>query len=190
MRMWCFICHFTSRLMAAAIMLVFIVSLGEAGPAAAQILPQLPNHLLTPDVARTDLTLKKICTTKWGRDARHVTATMKKQVFTAYGLTGNTDPACIPDARGRHCEIDHLLSRELVGADEVRNLWPQPYGSQPWNAVRKDCVETRLHKEICAKNPAMTLKQAQDAIRSDWTAVYLRFYDPPVAGKPCTAKAN
>jgi hypothetical protein len=175
----------------AMLALVAIVSsMAATSPAAAQILPQLPNHLVTPGVARTDLTLKKICTTKWGKDARHVTAAMKKQVFSAYGLSGNTDPACIPDARGRHCEIDHLISRELGGADDVRNLWPQPYGSQPWNAVRKDCVETRLHKEICAKNPAMTLKQAQDAIRSDWTAAYLRFYDPPVAGKPCTPKAN
>jgi hypothetical protein len=188
MRMWCFIGRFMPRLMAAAIM--FTLTLGGAGPTSAQILPQLPNHLVTPGVARTDLTLKKICTTKWGKDARHVTAAMKKQVFAAYGLTGNTDPACIPDARGRRCEIDHLVSRELGGADDVRNLWPQPYGSQPWNAVRKDCIETRLHKEICAKNPTMTLKQAQDAIRSDWTAPYLHFYDPPVQGKPCSLKAN
>jgi hypothetical protein len=170
--------------------IAIVASMAAASPASAQILPQLPNHLLTPGVARTDLTLRKICTTKWGKDARHVTAAMKKQVFAGYGLTGNTDPACIPDARGRHCEIDHLISRELAGADDVHNLWPQPYGSQPWNAVRKDCVETRLHKEICAKNPTMTLRQAQDAIRSDWTAAYLRFYDPPVAGKPCTPKAN
>ena len=186
--MWCFIGRFMPRLMAAAIM--FTLTLGGAGPTSAQILPQLPNHLVTPGVARTDLTLKKICTTKWGKDARHVTAAMKKQVFAAYGLTGNTDPACIPDARGRRCEIDHLVSRELGGADDVHNLWPQPYGSQPWNAVRKDCVETRLHKEVCTKNPTMTLKQAQDAIRSDWTAAYLHFYDPPVQGKPCTPKAN
>src|SRR5690242_747507 len=174
----------------ASITILFIVFFLAGGPAAAQILPQLPNAMHTPGVARSDLTLKKICTTKWGKDARHVTAAMKKQVFAAYGLSGNQDPACIPDARGRHCEIDHLISRELGGADDVRNLWPQPYGSQPWNAVRKDCVETRLHKEVCAKHPAMTLKQAQDAIRSDWTAAYLRFYEHPVAGKPCTPKTN
>jgi hypothetical protein len=158
--------------------------------ASAQILPLLPNHMLTPGVARTDLTLKKICTTKWGKDARHVTAAMKQQVFTAYGLTGNKDPACIRDASGRRCEIDHLVSRELGGADDVRNLWPQPYGSQPWNAVRKDCVETLLHKLVCAKNPTITLSQAQYGIRTDWTAVYLRYYEPPVPGKKCTLKSQ
>lgn len=90
-------------------------------PARSQVLPLLPNHQLTPGVARADLTLRKICT-KWGKDARHVSKAMKQQVFAAYGLTGNNDPACIRDASGRRCEIDHLVSRELGGADNVRNL--------------------------------------------------------------------
>jgi hypothetical protein len=157
-------------------------------PVLAETLSPLPNHILTPGVVRTDLTLHKICTTKWGKDARAVTAGMKKAVFQAYGLTGNNDPACLTDASGRHCEIDHLISREIGGADDVRNLWPQPYGSQPWNAVRKDCVENRLHKEVCARH--ITLKEAQDAIRSDWTAVYLRYYEPPVPGQKCKLKKN
>lgn len=175
-------------------MLRFVVAMAFviAGivPALSQMLPLLPNHMLTPGLARTDLTLKKICTTKWGKDARHVSSAMKQQVFAAYGLTGNKDPACIRDASGRRCEIDHLISRELGGADDVKNLWPQPYGSQPWNAVRKDCVETRLHKEVCAKNPTTTLQQAQYDIRTDWTAVYLRYYEHPVPGQKCTPRQN
>jgi hypothetical protein len=49
---------------------------------------------------------------------------------------------------GRRCEIDHLISRELGGADDVKNFWPQPYGTHAWNAVLKDRVENRLHKEV------------------------------------------
>jgi hypothetical protein len=170
--------------------LIFAIAFASAGsvPTKAQNLPLLPYHLVTLGVARTDLTLKAICTTKWGKDARHVSKAMKQQVFMAYGLSGNTDPACIRDAKGRRCEIDHLISRELGGADDPRNLWPQPYGSQPWNAVRKDCVETLLHKLVCAQVPSITLKQAQNDIRFDWTAVYLRYYEPPVPGKKCTLK--
>ena len=56
--------------------------------------------------------------------------------------------------------------------------------------MRKDCVETLLHKLVCAKNPTMTLSQAQYDIRSDWTAVYLRYYEPPVPGKKCTLKSQ
>jgi hypothetical protein len=172
------------------IYITIVVLIGGVAQAFAESLPLLPDHQLTPGVARTDLTLQKICTTKWGKDARHVSAADKKMVFSAYGLTGNKDPACITDAHGRHCEIDHLISRELGGADDVKNLWPQPYGSQPWNAVRKDCVETRLHKEVCAKQSTMTLHEAQIAIKSDWTAVYLRFFEAPVAGEPCRSKKN
>jgi hypothetical protein len=169
-------------IVAVALLFYFIIS------AFAGTLPLLPNHSLTPGLARTDLTLDQICKTKWGKDARAVTAAMKKAVFKAYGLTGNSDSACIPDASGRHCEIDHLISREIGGADDVKNLWPQAYGSQPWNAARKDCVENRLHKEVCAGH--ITLKQAQDDISSDWTAVYLRYYESPVPGQKCTAKKN
>jgi hypothetical protein len=166
----------------------FALLFGFVISAFAETLPLLPNHTLTPGLARTYLTLDQICNTKWGKDERAVTAAMKKAVFKAYGLTGNSDPACIPDASGRHCEIDHLISREIGGADDVKNLWPQPYGSQPWNATRKDCVENRLHKEVCAGH--ITLKQAQDDISSDWTAVYLRYYDPPMPGQKCAAKKN
>jgi hypothetical protein len=158
--------------------------------ASGATLPLLPNLMLTPGVVRTDLTLKKICRTNWGRDARHVSKAIKQQVFVAYGLTGNGDPACIRDAHGRRCEIDHLISRELGGADDVRNLWPQSYGSMPWNAVRKDCVETHLHQEVCARHATITLEQAQGDIRSDWTAVYLRYYEFPVPGKKCTLKKH
>jgi hypothetical protein len=46
---------------------------------------------------------------------------MKRKVFKAYGLTGNGDGACVPDGHGRRCEVDHLISRELGGADEIGN---------------------------------------------------------------------
>jgi hypothetical protein len=63
--------------------------------AAPALAGDLPDPALTPGVARTDLTLAQICSTKWGRDARAVTAAMKRQVFKEYVLTGNKDPpAC------------------------------------------------------------------------------------------------
>ena len=61
-----------------------------------------------------------------------------------------------------HCEIDHLISRELGGADEINNLWPQAYGTSPWNAVLKDTLENRLHKELCAGK--ISLKKARDLL--------------------------
>lgn len=146
-----------------------------ATPAIAKDLT-LPDHHLTPGAVRS-LSLAKICSIKWGKDARHVTDAMKAHVFEAYGLSGNNDPACLSDAHGRHCEIDHLISRELGGADDVKNLWPQPYGSLPWNAVRKDRVENRLHNEVCAGN--ISLKRARDEIKTDWRLPYKRYFGDP-----------
>src|ERR1700687_2421761 len=144
--------------MASWILFVLIFALAGAEPALARALI-LPDYTLTPGVVRNGLSREKICTIKWGRDVRHVTEAMKRQVFQSYGMTGNDDPSCVADANGRRCEIDHLISRELGGADDVKNLWPEPYGTQPWNAVRKDRVENRLHREVCEGH--ISLQQAR-----------------------------
>ena len=136
----------------------------------------LPDLKTTPGVARTGLTKKKICTIKWGKDERHVTQRMKNEVFAAYGFTGNDDARCVPKGK-RRCEIDHLISRELGGADVVDNLWPQAYGTSPWNAVKKDTLENRLHKEMCAGR--LSLKQAQTMLVNDWRIAYKRYYGNP-----------
>jgi hypothetical protein len=138
----------------------------------------IPDSAKTPGVHRADVSDAAICRTKWGVDARHVSAAMKAQVFQEYGFTGNDDPKCVPDARGRRCEIDHLISRELGGADEVGNLWPQPYGTTPWNAQLKDKLENRLHKEACEKH-SITLTQARKMIRDDWRVAYRKYYGEP-----------
>lgn len=134
---------------------------------------ELPDLAITPGVARTDITQDTICTTKWGKDARKVTAAMKRQVFAEYGLSGNKDRSC---RSKRHFEIDHLVSRELGGADDVKNLWPQCYGGD-WNAVMKDRVENRLHKEVCSGN--LPLAEAQREITQDWRVPYRRYFGEP-----------
>ncbi|MCD6707740.1 MAG: hypothetical protein HZY77_02840 [Thiobacillus sp.] len=67
--------------------------------------------------------------------------------------------------------------RQLGGADEVINLWPQAYGTSPWNAVLKDKLENRLHKEMCAG--AITLKQARGMLVADWREAYKKYYPAP-----------
>lgn len=135
-----------------------------------------PNLRITPGSSRAGLSKAKICSIKWGKDERHVTEAMKKQTFALYGYTGYDDPRCVPAGK-RRCEIDHLVSRELGGADEVINLWPQAYGTSPWNAVLKDKLENRLHKEMCAGN--ITLKKAREMLVIDWREAYKRYYGSP-----------
>ncbi len=139
--------------------------------------PSMPDPAKTPGVVRTDLTLQAICATKWGKDERHVTPAMKAEVFREYGFTGPHDPAFKPDAAGRRVEIDHLISRELGGADAVPNLWPEARATQPFNADLKDRIENRLHVEVCAGR--LSLEDAQQMMRTDWTAAYVKFFGPP-----------
>jgi hypothetical protein len=143
-------------------------------PAFADDLPDLEK---TPGVSRAGLSKATICATKWGTDARHVTQAMKDQVFALYGYSGYNDARCEPDTHGKTCEIDHLISRELGGADEVENLWPESYGSSPYNAHLKDKLENRLHKEMCAGRIA--LKAARDMLVNDWRKAYRVYYGEP-----------
>jgi hypothetical protein len=117
----------------------------------------LPNLTVTPGVARP-LTLKQVCSTKWGKDRRHVTDAMKTQVAKNYGLT-RTDITA--SGKSPCCEIDHLVPRELGGADDVKNLWPQNWKE----AHVKDQRENALHVLVCAPHPTITLEAAQDEMR-------------------------
>lgn len=101
-----------------------------------------------------------ICQPNYTARVRNVTAAMKKQVYARDGVTPHM-PEC--------CEVDHLVSLELGGQNDLKNLWAQPY--EPFPGARdKDKVETALHRDVCAGK--LTLKQAQTIIRTDWFSEY------------------
>ncbi len=69
------------------------------------------------------------------------------------------------------CELDHLISLELGGADTLDNIWPQcgPPGvslSQRF-FKEKDGVENYLAKMV--KTSQMDLGEVQRGIATDWT---------------------
>lgn len=123
--------------------------------------PYYPNPEVTWGVTRT-VDMKTLCTAGSTKDARKVTAAMKKQVFKAYGISKDF---------GTY-EVDHFVSLELGGANDVANLWPQPYGGISYTARNKDVVETNLHHRICRGE--ITLEQAQSIIKTDWIVEYKR----------------
>jgi hypothetical protein len=61
------------------------------------------------------------------------------------------------------------VSLELGGANDIANLWPQPYGG-PWGAEAKDRLENRLHRLVCSGE--LDLAAAQHEIATDWIAAY------------------
>jgi hypothetical protein len=127
--------------------------------------PAMPDRKLTPG-AVSNLTAKQLCNPKFHTGTvRAVSESEKNQVYAEYHMA-NHHGAC---AHG--CEIDHLISLELGGSNDIRNLWPEPYAPAP-NAHQKDIVENWLHKQVCAG--ALSLKGAQGQISRDWYGVYRR----------------
>jgi hypothetical protein len=133
--------------------------------------PIRPNHTLTPGVILKTgsplaaVTTKKICVDGYSKTVRNVPASEKTLVFKAYKIT---------DVPHRY-EVDHLISLELGGSNDQKNLWPQSYVSV-WNAHVKDRLENTLHKMVC--NGDLTLTAAQHAIRTDWIKTYKTYIGP------------
>lgn len=134
--------------------------------AFAGILPNVPGAL-NPDV--TQATIRQtVCVAGW-----------TKTVRPAISVTNKIKHALLvkeADRNAAHYELDHLISLQLGGAPaDTANLWLEPYAG-PCGARRKDVIETALKREVCAGR--LSLEQAQQAIRTDWTAAYRRYVGP------------
>lgn len=120
-----------------------------------------PNPSLTPGDVFPEVSASDICIKGYSATVRHVTTTTKKQVFLEYDVP-------YPQPEGS-IEVDHFISLELGGSNDVKNLWPEPADPKP-GFHEKDKVENYLHQQIC--KGLMTLQEAQKEISSDWYAVY------------------
>jgi hypothetical protein len=156
-----------SLLSAAALLL--------AAPAMAN--PLYPETNITPGLARSDATVEQLCSTDWGRSAKPVTRSTRRDILTAYNLKGDTDPVCLAGG-SKKCGIDHLIAAELGGADAAVNLWPQRTAGE-WSAPDKDKLEDCMHVRVCSRlaeqgpDAATRLLHIyqRDLVR-DWIAAY------------------
>lgn len=146
-----------------------------AAPALAAD-PIRPDSKLTPGVQMKSLTTgvavgtKQICVAGYSKGVRNVPAPVKAQAYKEYGLKNTPG----------HYEVDHLISLELGGANDLKNLWPQTY-SGLWNAHVKDRLENVLHTMVCGGK--VPLAQAQHDISADWIAAYKKYIGPnPASG--------
>lgn len=112
----------------------------------------LPDTEVTPgDAATSDA--QTVCVRGYAQRERNVPSEEKRQVYALYGV----HPA-VRTVNGKRvrtcCEVDHLISLELGGSNDVKNLWPQPYLPRP-GARQKDALENWLHKQVCARQDAI-----------------------------------
>jgi hypothetical protein len=91
------------------------------------------------------------------------------KVFAAYGVS---------DPHPRAYELDYLIAPELGGTNDIRNLWPQPYRTLPWDAHAKDALEDHLYGLVC--KGSLDLATAQEDISRDWIAAYRKYFQTEV----------
>jgi hypothetical protein len=114
----------------------------------------------TPGDIIPNATKSQICTPGYSSSVRDVPQSEKNQVYAAYGITSH--------ASGEY-EVDHLVSLELGGSNDISNLWPEAASPKP-GFHEKDKVENYLHDQVCSG--AMSLADAQRIIATDWLSVY------------------
>ncbi len=121
---------------------------------------KLPDTACTPGAIISTATKDQICVPGYSKNVRDVTTAEKDQVYAEYGITHHSE--------GEY-EVDHLISLELGGSNDIANLWPEAAEPKP-GFHEKDKVENYLHDQVCSG--AMSLAQAQAQISTDWMKVY------------------
>jgi hypothetical protein len=130
-----------------------------------------PDLRLTPG-ATVPVTENDVCGVAAEKPEPVVPVSLARKVFEVYGVTPPQ-----PNAY----EVDYLITPQLGGATDIRNLWPEPYQDTVWNAHVKDQLEDRLHQMVCHGD--VDLATAQHDISTDWIAAYRKYFhaDRPVA---------
>lgn len=142
---------------------LFIILMLLSTAVLAEDRPIKPNPTLTPGAVLTQ-DLKVLCVPGYTSTVRHVTNKIKRQVFKSYGLQ---------NAKTNEYEVDHLVSLQLGGSNDIKNLWPQSYLTVPLNAKKKDGLENRLHSLMCKGK--ISAEEVQKLIATDWTVAYNKY---------------
>lgn len=122
----------------------------------------LPDTACTPGDIITSATKAAVCTPGYARTVRDVPQSVKNRAYAEYGIKSHI--------AGQY-EVDHLVSLELGGSNDISNLWPEAASPRP-GFHEKDKVENYLHDQVCSG--AISLKEAQIEIATNWLTVYHR----------------
>lgn len=136
----------------------------------------LPNPKLTPgDIRSRDR--KAICAPGYIKSVGKTPQTSREKAYSLYGIK-----------RRKDFEIDHLVSKGLGGSNDIKNLYPQPFGGV-WNVQKKDQLENLLHRLVCSGKA--NLEESQRQIARDWISLYkVHFGNPKTAKKKQKSKAK
>jgi hypothetical protein len=121
-----------------------------------------PDRQCSPRAYYSALTKTRICAVDFRTDPiRLVPQSEKEDVEREYGM---------PVMKyGKTLEIDHIVSLELGGSNDIANLFPEKRDVSPGYNV-KDKLENKLHDLVC--DGTMTLSTVRRRIASDWQTLF------------------
>lgn len=119
-----------------------------------------PDPDCTPGSVIADATREKVCTHGYSRSVRDVSEGVKTMIYAAYGISDR--------GQGRY-QIDHFISLENGGSNDIANLWPQPRDPKR-GYEQKIKSDNYLHDMLC--NGEISLRQAQYLTLHHWYDVY------------------
>ena len=125
----------------------------------------LPDRTCSPGAVFVGVSLATICTPGYSARVRSVGTAEQGSTFREYGLPFRS--------YGRAYEVDHIVSLELGGSNDLANLYPEAAVPAPGYHV-KDRLENRLHRLVCAGQ--LPLGSVQREIAADWVALYAKVY--------------
>ena len=128
-----------------------------------------PDRHCSPGAYYSKLTKAVICSSTFRTgDIRNVPQSEKFDVEREYGLAAKL--------YGSTLEIDHIVSLELGGSNDIANLYPEeatlPGGAPGYHV--KDKLENKVHDMVCAGQ--ITLRQAQRQIATNWQTLYKKAF--------------
>ena len=124
----------------------------------------LQDSACTPGAVFPTATVNQICQPGYSKSVRNVPESEKEKVYEEYGIT---------EHHAGEYEVDHLVSLELGGSNDLSNLWPEAANPKP-GFHEKDAVENYLHDQVCIGK--ITLTEAQNEISSNWLTVYKQIF--------------
>ena len=128
------------------------------------ILGPNPDRRCSPGAYSSGLTKSVICSSSFRTSTiRNVPTSEKHAVEVEYGMA--------PASYGSTLEIDHIVSLELGGSNNIANLFPEGANAHPGYHV-KDRLENKLHELVCTGS--ISLRAAQEGIAANWQALYDR----------------
>jgi hypothetical protein len=140
--------------------------------AAPETVHLVPDSRLTPGLVRP-ISMNEVCTATYSDDTDQVPASIRQQVFYEYGVTSQ---------QTEEYGLDYLVSPQLGGTADIRNLWPEPEAQTPWNMRAKDTLEDHLHELVCQGK--VGLATAQRDLANNWILAYEKYFHTNAPVKP------